>query len=44
METTRVEHEMDGQEKTRSRQSRGLKRENTDTRHIRLGRKKNAGL
>jgi len=44
METTRVEHEMDSQEKIRSRQSRGLKSGNTDTRHIRLERKKNAGL
>ncbi|KAE9522140.1 hypothetical protein AGLY_017400 [Aphis glycines] len=43
IETTRVEHEMDGQEKTRSRQSRGLKRGNTDTRHIRLERKKMLG-
>ncbi|KAF0729361.1 DUF4806 domain-containing protein [Aphis craccivora] len=43
METTRVEHEMDSQEKIRSRQSRGLKSGNTDTRHKRLERKKMLG-
>jgi len=35
-----IEHEIDSQEKSSSRQSRGLKKGNKDTRHSRLERKK----